>query len=103
VIPVLEGTLILLVGILIGICVRSLPGKRRNLQQVKPVCGCEHHYSMHDPKTGACHSEITVTTYDEHGLWNGRTYRPCTCRQYSGPEPLPSYYAPEIAGEETQS
>ena len=22
----------------------------------------------------------------------------CTCRQYSGPTPLPEYYAPEIGG-----
>jgi hypothetical protein len=26
-------------------------------------------------------------------------HTPCTCRQYSGPLPLPEYYATEIAGE----
>jgi hypothetical protein len=56
-------------------------------RQVKPVCGCEHHRAMHDPKTNACHGK----EYEGGGV-----YSRCTCRQYVGPEPLPSYYAPEI-------
>jgi hypothetical protein len=29
----------------------------------------------------------------------GYEHKPCACRRYSGPEPMPTYYAPEIAGE----
>jgi hypothetical protein len=56
-------------------------------RQGKPICGCEHHRAMHDPATNECHGR----NYEGGGI-----YSRCTCRQYVGPEPLPSYYAPEI-------
>ena len=56
-------------------------------KQGKPICGCDHHRAMHDPKTNECHGK----DYEGNGV-----YARCTCRQYVGPEPLPSYYAPEI-------
>jgi hypothetical protein len=31
------------------------------------------------------------------GILNGRYVR-CTCRQYSGPTPLPEVFAPQIGG-----
>jgi len=56
-------------------------------KQGKPVCGCDHHRAMHDPKTNECHGR----NYEGGGI-----YSRCTCRQYIGPEPLPSYYVSEI-------
>lgn len=58
-----------------------------------PTCGCGHHHSMHDPETNECHGATKEHRYhyDREGRWvNG--YVPCTCRQYSGPEPLPQYF-----------
>lgn len=94
---ILEGGICVLVGILVGRAWQK--AKKPKHKDPKPVCGCRHHYSMHDPETGQC-----------HGLMNGKPLRydsfndptaweqiPCGCRRYSGPEPLPTYYAPEIA------
>ena len=67
------------------------PHRRRRVghpKPVQPICGCEHHFSYHDPETGACHSRGVY-------LGNGQ-YDSCGCRRYSGPEPLPEYFAPEI-------
>lgn len=46
----------------------------------KPICGCDHHLAMHDPKTGVCHDKV------QHRL-NGVQQQPtqCTCKQYVGP------------------
>jgi hypothetical protein len=88
---VIEGALILLAGILIG---RFMPGRRRTAKPVpppKPVCGCGHHLARHDPATNACHAQVSADKFDI------RRER-CTCRRYVGPEPVPEYYAPEIAG-----
>lgn len=98
----LEGALILLAGILLGIGVRSLPARRRAPKPVEAVCGCTHHHSMHDPETGACNASVAVSKYDKYGTWVGKEYKSCACLQYSGPLPLPAYYAPEIAGETGQ-
>jgi hypothetical protein len=92
----LEGALILLAGILLG---RILPGRRREPDLPKPVCGCTHHHSMHDPQTGKCNAAVEVGRYNASGGWVGKDYHPCACLSYSGPVPLPSVYAPEIAGE----
>lgn len=73
-----------------------------------PICGCTHHYAVHD-KDG-CHSSVQVlvergqpttvrTGYGgdmrkvvyNHERWEQRK---CACRQYTGPEPLPEYYHP---------
>jgi hypothetical protein len=77
---VLEGALILLAGIAIG---RLLPARRKGPgPPPKPVCGCGHHFSYHDPETRAC----------------GYASRPVV----HSTAPLPSFYAPEIAGETGQ-
>jgi hypothetical protein len=96
---VLEGALILAVGILIGIVVRSLPARRRGTKPVEAVCGCGHHLSYHDPKTRACgyasspvvKSTATITEY-------GKAMQ-CPCLAYTGPLPLHTYIPTEIAGE----
>lgn len=94
---ILEGGICVLVGILLGrLWRRDSKGRGRDPQ---PVCGCKHHYSMHDPETGRCHGKVNgkPTTYGE---WSSRPIAweqvSCTCRRYSGPEPLPTYTAPEI-------
>lgn len=58
--------------------------RRRPARDPEPICGCEHHYSMHDPETNACHDMVMQVV-------SGGARRPfqCTCRRYVGPEPLP--------------
>lgn len=41
----------------------------------QPVCGCTHHLSFHNPRTGSCAVEE------------------CRCQQYVGPEPLGQVFA----------
>jgi hypothetical protein len=92
----LEGAAILAAGMLAG---RFWPARRRSQKpkDVQPVCGCDHHLSYHDGKTGECHGTNTSSSaYNDRGIWVGFGQVPCTCRRYSGPEPLPSYFAPEI-------
>lgn len=67
---------------------RDLELKRAQaaLEAVKPaqaICQCEHGLAFHDRATGHC------------GGRDGE--RDCRCRQYIGPEPLPAFYAPELA------
>jgi hypothetical protein len=81
----LTGGGLFLLGAIFG---RYLPGRRKGPKLPKPVCGCEHNLSFHDPRTGACHGKI----YRGGGL-----YASCTCKQYSGPQPLPVIFAPEIS------
>lgn len=89
----IECALIALAGVLVG---RFLPNRRKGpkpVKPVKPVCGCGHHHAQHDPQTGRCHSLMKVpetgARYSHHA--------PCTCRQYSGPAPLPEFFAPEVS------
>lgn len=84
----LEGALILLTGMGIG---RFWPARRRGPKPKPParaLCGCKHEASYHDPKTSHCHASVYRA---------GGYYVTCTCRQYTGPVPLPEYYAPEIS------
>jgi hypothetical protein len=93
-IALLAGAFVLATGILIG---RLLPERRKGPKAVEALCGCTHHHSFHDPESGACNATVQVNQYGGSYL-----YEPCACRRYSGPEPLPEYYAPEIAGESGQ-
>jgi hypothetical protein len=96
---VITGALILAAGILAGWLLRSLPARHREPEPVEAVCGCEHHHAMHDPETGHCHAQVDKPTkYDECGDPVAFTKVQCPCRQYSGPEPLPTVFAPGIAG-----
>lgn len=66
-----------------------------------PVCGCEHHHSFHDPRTGVCAGTNRVASewgwrQNYHGT-NERVAmayidQPCTCRHYVGPIPMPMMY-----------
>jgi hypothetical protein len=84
----------------LGWALGRLPSPRRRRRGPKPVeaiCGCGHHHSFHDPKTGECHE----TEYE--GTWGGTPhYTRCTCRHYSGPEPVPAMFAPELAAGDGQ-
>jgi hypothetical protein len=99
---VLEGALIAVVCLLLGVGVRSLPARRKGPKPVEAVCGCGHHLSYHDPKTRACgyasrpvvRSTASITEY-------GDALR-CPCLSYTGPEPLHTYIPTEIAGEAGQ-
>jgi hypothetical protein len=100
---VLEGALILLAGIVIGMVLRSLPARRKGPKPVEAVCGCKHHHSMHDPTTGECNASVPVDKYTKSGHWVGHDYKPCACLRYSGPEPLGVVFAHEIATDEGES
>lgn len=100
VIELLAGGGLVLLGAAIG---RWMPGRHRyhRPRSIRPICGCEHHHSFHDPKTGECHGLMDGNPI-KYDTWKDPTaYEqvPCTCRQYSGPEPLPEMYAREIASE----
>jgi hypothetical protein len=88
----LEFAAVALAGVLIG---RFLPNRRKGPKPAKPVeplCGCEHHHSFHDPQTGRCSGQVQI------GYWNSEYhYKTCTCRQYSGPQPMPEFFAPEVS------
>ncbi len=55
----------------------------------EPVCGCEHHYSLHDADD-VCHGTVRVVTEVGQGgkKWS---HHACGCQRYTGPEPLPRY------------
>lgn len=67
-------------------------------KQPKAVCGCSHHHSFHDPQTSRCHGfvqgePVKYDVWKEPTAWSQVQ---CPCRQYSGPVPLPEYFAPEL-------
>lgn len=96
-----------------GQAVGFLLGRRRRrpaieAAPVQPVCGCTHEWAYHDGQAGKCHGTVKVTVKEgEPILDKGRRYivghsgavyewHECPCRRYSGPEPLPQFYAPEL-------
>jgi hypothetical protein len=90
----IEVGVAIIIGILIG---RFLPARRRTPKPALLICGCRHHHSYHDPATGKC--GWAGTQYlgeNEDGI---RQYesRYCSCKQYSGPVPLPEYVARELS------
>jgi hypothetical protein len=60
--------------------------RRRPVPPVRPICGCGHHRSFHDEGKGRCLYKTAFFMFS------------CSCRVYTGPEPLPEYYAPPIDG-----
>ena len=93
-ITLLTGAGVFLAGMVTG---RAWPSRRRKPKPVKPVCGCDHHHSFHDPATGQCgYGTRHLDAYDERDN-PVYSFTRCPCRKYSGPEPLPELYAPEIS------
>ena len=95
----LEGAIIAVGAFLAG---QWLPRPHRHgVKASKPpelICGCSHHHSFHDPKTGECHGTLRRNLYGSSGVNLGPRDHPCTCKQYSGPVPLPEYVAQELGG-----
>jgi hypothetical protein len=99
-----EGAVILLAGIVIGVLGDRLLSRRGRVTQVAAVCGCEHSIAFHDRATGKCSGMRKVASrWDKWGDPIGWTEEPCGCRRYTGPEPLPQFYAPEITTEGTDA
>jgi len=76
----------------------AIPARRRRAKPIAPVCGCEHHRSFHEDGTGPCH-HMNYAGYEETADAYRRVHVQCGCRAYSGPVPLPEYFAPELTGE----
>lgn len=90
----LTGAAILTTGFLLG---RFRPARRRAPEPVKPICGCGHHHAHHNPKTGTCGGMREVPSrYDGYGDPTAWQEVACTCQQYSGPQPIDTFYAPEL-------
>lgn len=87
------GALILVIGVIIG---RFAAPRRLMAPRLppppKPICGCGHHLSYHDRKTGQCNNY-------QPGVENMKTKAlvQCKCRQYSGPLPLEQLVPTEIS------
>lgn len=95
VLEMLTGGGLLAIGWLIG---HFAPARRRSPKPPEPICGCEHELAYHDPATGVCHEEAPKRVWDEKvNMHVDKPFR-CQCRQYDGPTPLPTVYAPEVTG-----
>lgn len=105
---ILIGAAVYVAGLLTG---RFMPARRKGPKSpkpIQPICGCGHHRSYHDAQTGECHGAAKGTetvVRDENGkpvldYWGDvqttSEATRCGCRHYTGPEPLPEFYAPEI-------
>lgn len=82
-------------AMLVGFIGGRVHRPKRALKPPKPVCGCRHSLGLHDEGTGECHG-TTPGDYYKNGKWLANR-RPCTCRRYDGPQPLPEFFAPEIS------
>lgn len=88
------GAGLLSFGVLIG---RLLPrGRSAESASPVPICGCGHDRAFHDRDKGRCHAVERTEKKDVFGNTRGWLEAPCECRRYNGPEPIASYYAPEL-------
>lgn len=93
ILEMLTGGGLLVIGGGIGFVMGRFSRKNK---KTKPICGCGHALAFHDPATGECAGMKTIDKHNRFGDWVGEEQVPCTCRQYDGPTPLPTVYAPEI-------
>lgn len=99
----LTGALILLAGLVIGYLIGRVHKRPpRPPKQPQPICGCEHHLALHDPKSSACSGQRQHVTLYENGIPRKWVYYSCDCKQYIGPEYLPQYVALRSLGEEDE-
>lgn len=67
----------------------------------RPICGCKHDLAYHEPDGDGggtiCHAELSVRTGSDDNLMGVYEFRPCKCKQYTGPRILdPGYMAREM-------
>jgi hypothetical protein len=90
------------IGPLIGLAVGYVAGRRRGPQPVQALCGCKHSLAMHDPQNGTCSATVGDWHWEEvwdpaaEELVNRRVWKTCPCRQYVGPRPIDSVFAPPL-------
>lgn len=88
----LTGAVIFLSGTVFGAGLRSLPPRRhapRPTVPTVPACQCGHPRALHDRATDQCHDRVPLHRGSSY-------YDRCPCRQYVGPEPLPSMFSTGI-------
>lgn len=89
----------LLGGGVVAAAEHLLPRRAPRQPQVpEAICGCGHHLSMHDLKTGACHEQVGTDEgiFSPDNRFLAYKVAQCLCRHYVGPQPLAMVYAPEI-------
>jgi hypothetical protein len=89
----LAGAAIFAAGVLAGRFLPERRGRAGRRKEIQPICSCGHAVSFHDD--AGCHAMADVAKWD-NGHWMGNERQSCTCKKYTGPQPLPSFYAPEI-------
>lgn len=89
----LAGAAIFAAGVLAGRFLPDRRGRAGRRKEIQPICACGHAVSFHS--ADGCKAQETVSKWD-NGRWLGNEQQPCTCQKYTGPEPLPAFYAPEI-------
>jgi hypothetical protein len=88
----LAGGGLVILGVVVGWFLPVRRISRASSKTPRPLCGCDHELSFHDPASGKCHALLYVPPTQARMSH----HVPCPCRQYSGPQPLPEFYAPEI-------
>lgn len=80
---------------------RRSAARERAEKKLQPLCGCTHHVAYHDPDSGVCNAAVQVATrwdyYRKPIEWK---HRACGCRQYIGPRPLDTIYAPALTNQD---
>lgn len=72
--------------------VKQLNSKPKEIEVVKKaVCECSHESSKHTEREGC--REVLFKTVD--GVETNKSFY-CRCARYTGPLPLPAYYAPDL-------
>lgn len=85
-----------------GAMTRDLRRRLRGPETPQAVCGCKHSLALHDPTTGRCSSTVGDWYWQEEWdegaqeLVNRKKWNPCPCRQYVGPRPIDSVFAPPM-------
>jgi len=95
------GAVLLAVGVLAGEVHGRHAARRQRAEPSQPVCGCQHHRSMHaDGGKGECMVAVgDESVFNSRGDWIGRRPVGCACQQYVGPEPISSLWTPPVLPE----
>lgn len=70
--------------------------KLAEIQNVRPICVCEHPISMHTEAKG-CIAEFERR---EDRAYTNTEWVRCKCMKYTGPTPLPEFWTPAVAIDE---